>query len=36
MRLINRRPGRSWRVSLAILPFALLLIAYLAGSATRL
>ncbi|MDD2874928.1 MAG: ABC transporter permease [Azoarcus sp.] len=36
MRLINRRPGRSWRVSLAILPFALLLIAYLAGSAARL
>lgn len=36
MRLINRRPGHSWRLSLALLPFALLLIAYLAGSAARL
>ncbi|MFN3985056.1 MAG: ABC transporter permease [Rhodocyclaceae bacterium] len=36
MRLINRKPGRSWRISLAILPFALLLFAYFAGSAARL
>ncbi|NMG49430.1 ABC transporter permease subunit [Azoarcus communis] len=36
MRLINQKPGRSWRISLAMLPFALLLIAYLAGSAARL
>ncbi|ENO81821.1 ABC transporter permease [Thauera sp. 27] len=36
MRLINRKPGPSWRLSLAMLPFALLLVAYLAGSAARL
>lgn len=36
MRLINRVPSRSWRVSLVVLPFALLLLAYLLGSAARL
>lgn len=35
MRLINRHPGRS-RLLLALLPFALLLMAYFGGSATRL
>ncbi|MBD8095638.1 ABC transporter permease subunit [Pseudomonas fluorescens] len=36
MRLINRRPNRSSRVLLMLLPFALLLFAYFAGSAERL
>lgn len=36
MRLINRQPSLRWRVSLAVLPFVLLLILYLAGSAARL
>jgi NitT/TauT family transport system permease protein len=36
MRLINRHPGRTGRVLLACLPFALLIAAYLAGSALRL
>lgn len=36
MRLINLKPTRSWRLSLAMLPFALLIVAYLFGSAARL
>ncbi|EIK97120.1 ABC transporter permease [Pseudomonas sp. M47T1] len=36
MRLINRRPERASRLLLVILPFALLLFAYLVGSASRL
>lgn len=36
MRLINLKPNRSWRLSLAMLPFALLIVAYLFGSAARL
>ena len=36
MRLINRKPGRSWRISLAILPFAILLFVYFGASAARL
>ncbi|MFG0722163.1 ABC transporter permease [Pseudomonas sp. GLN_6] len=36
MRLINRHPDRSGRLLLILLPFALLLFAYFAGSAQRL
>ncbi|WP_341304942.1 ABC transporter permease [Pseudomonas sp. TMP25] len=36
MRLINRHPDRSNRLLLILLPFALLLFAYFAGSAQRL
>lgn len=36
MRLINRHPERGGRLLLALLPFALLLAAYLFGSAARL
>ncbi len=36
MRLINLKPGRAWHISLVMLPFALLIVAYLAGSAARL
>ncbi|QLF94731.1 ABC transporter permease [Pseudomonas sp. ABC1] len=36
MRLINRTPTRSTRLSLVLLPFALLLFAYFSGSASRL
>ena len=36
MRLINQKPNRGWRLALAILPFALLLVAYFAGSTARL
>ncbi|MES2821632.1 MAG: ABC transporter permease [Pseudomonadota bacterium] len=36
MRLINRRPERAGRFILVLLPFALLLFAYLLGSAQRL
>ncbi|MDZ4334735.1 MAG: ABC transporter permease [Pseudomonas sp.] len=36
MRLINRHPDRSSRLLLILLPFALLLFAYFAGSAQRL
>lgn len=36
MRLLNRHPDRSLRLLLVILPFALLLFAYLAGSTQRL
>ncbi|MEA9978156.1 ABC transporter permease, partial [Pseudomonas sp. RTS4] len=36
MRLINLRPDRASRLILVILPFALVLIAYFMGSATRL
>ncbi|TBU99798.1 ABC transporter permease [Stutzerimonas kirkiae] len=36
MRLINRTPTRSTRLSLALLPFALLLFIYFSGSASRL
>lgn len=36
MRLINLKPTRSWRLSLTMLPFMLLIVAYLAGSAARL
>src|SRR4051812_43793818 len=35
-RLMNRRPGREARVFLAALPFALVLLTYLAASAARL
>lgn len=36
MRLINRQPDRGSRLLLVLLPFALLLLAYFSGSATRL
>ena len=36
MRIINRRPSRATQIVLAVLPFALLLLAYAAGSAARL
>lgn len=36
MRLLNRHPDRSTRLMLVILPFALLLCAYLVGSAHRI
>lgn len=36
MRLINRHPDRGGRLLLILLPFALLLFAYLTGSASRL
>ncbi len=36
MRLINRQPGRPGRLLLAILPVALLLLAYFSGSTARL
>jgi NitT/TauT family transport system permease protein len=36
MRLINREPDRGGRLMLAMLPFALLLIAYISGSTARL
>jgi len=36
MRLINRHPDRAGRLLLVLLPFALLLFAYFAGSAQRL
>jgi NitT/TauT family transport system permease protein len=36
MRLINRKPDRLTRLALVMLPFVLLLFAYLAGSAARL
>ena len=36
MRLINRRPGRAARVLLVALPFVLVIVAYLIGSAARL
>ena len=36
MRLINRHPDRSGRLLLILLPFALLLFAYFAGSTARL
>ncbi|OYZ66048.1 MAG: lipid kinase, partial [Rhizobiales bacterium 24-66-13] len=36
MRLINRRPDRTAGLLLAILPFALVLLAYVLGSAERL
>lgn len=36
MRLINRLPDRGSRLFLIVLPFALLLFAYVSGSATRL
>ncbi|HYQ51895.1 MAG TPA: ABC transporter permease [Pseudomonas sp.] len=36
MRLLNRHPDRSTRLMLVVLPFALLLCAYLFGSAQRL
>jgi NitT/TauT family transport system permease protein len=35
MRAINYRPDRTWRFALALLPFALLLFAYLIGSGIR-
>jgi NitT/TauT family transport system permease protein len=36
MRWINSRPGNGARLTLAIMPFVLLIIAYMAGSAERL
>ncbi len=36
MRFINHQPGRGGRLLLALLPFALLLLAYASGSALRL
>lgn len=36
MRAINVKPGRSWAIMLAMLPFLLVLLAYLFGSAARL
>jgi len=36
MRAINRHPNRSWRLALGLLPFVLLLIAYVIGSNIRL
>jgi NitT/TauT family transport system permease protein len=36
MRLINRHPGRMGRLFLGVLPFAVLALAYLVGSAQRL
>lgn len=36
MRLINRHPDRAGRLLLVLLPFALLLLAYFTGSASRL
>jgi NitT/TauT family transport system permease protein len=36
MRAINFRPDRTWRFALALLPFALLILAYLIGSGIRL
>ncbi len=36
MRLINRRPDRTAALLLAMLPFVLVLIAYILGSAARL
>lgn len=36
MRALNLRPDKTWRVALAALPFLVLLIAYLMGSASRL
>jgi NitT/TauT family transport system permease protein len=36
MRVINMKPNRTWQVALAILPFLLVLLAYMFGSAARL
>ena len=36
MRAINYRPDRTWRLALALLPFALLCFAYVIGSGVRL
>ena len=36
MRAINRHPNRTWRLALALLPFLLLLVAYVVGSSIRL
>ena len=35
-RLVNRQPGRGWAFLLGALPFLLVAVLYLAGSATRL
>ena len=36
MRLINARPSRPLQVALATLPFVIVIIAYMMGSAARL
>ncbi len=36
MRAINLKPGMTWRIALACLPFLLLLLAYIIGSEARL
>ncbi len=36
MRAINFRPDKTWRLALAFLPFAFLILAYVIGSGVRL
>jgi NitT/TauT family transport system permease protein len=36
MRAINYRPDKTWRIALALLPFVLLIAAYMLGSSVRL